>query len=381
MLVAPVWQAQPWWPILLHLLIQPPILLPASPHLLTDPAEPQAIHPMFPRLHLGVFRIFYNVTKAEGLPTNVAELLIAAIRPSTHKTYESSWKRWRSWCCARKINPISASLKDLLTFLMECFDSGLQYRSINVIRSTLSGTHPKIDGHLVGQHPYVVSLLKGILNKRPPKPRYSQNWDVSTVVSHLVRMGDNSELSLKHLSWKLATIFAITCPKRVSSFAHLDLNHYRPAPEGIIFTLKQTKTTRPDEPASAIISAFPQDTRLCPVACFKQYIKSTSKLRATTDNDPRNLFLSYIKPHRPVSPSTIARWIRELLAEAGIDVSIFKAHSVRGASTTAAANASAPLDEILKMADWSATSTFQKFYYKPVIDTNFVHAVLTHAQK
>ena len=325
--------------------------------LVNRPSRTSSDPPNVPSPTLGRIPYLLQRYQTEGLPTNVAELLIAAIRPSTHKTYESSWKRWRSWCCARKINPISASLKDLLTFLTECFDSGLQYRSINVIRSTLSGTHPKIDVHLVGQHPYVKSLLKGILNKRPPKPRYSQTWDVSTVVSHLVRMGDNSELSLKHLSWKLATIFAITCPKRASSFAHLDLNHYRSAPEGIIFTLKQTKTTRPDEPASAIISAFPQDTRLCPVACFKQYIKSTSKLRATTDNDPQNLFLFYIKPHRPVSPSTIARWIRELLAEAGIDVSIFKAHSVRGASTTAAANASVPLDEILKMADCSAVQT------------------------
>ena len=64
--------------------------------------------------------------QAEGLPTNVAELLIAAIRTSTHKTYESSWKRWRSWCYARKVNPTSASSKDLLTFLTKCFDSGLQ---------------------------------------------------------------------------------------------------------------------------------------------------------------------------------------------------------------------------------------------------------------
>ena len=120
--------------------------------------------PNVPSPTLGRIPYLLQRYQAEGLPTNVAELLIAAIRPSTHKTYESNWKRWRSWFCARKVNPISASLKDLLTFLTECFDSGLQYRSINVIRSTLSGTHPKIDGHLVGQHPYVVSLLKGILN-------------------------------------------------------------------------------------------------------------------------------------------------------------------------------------------------------------------------
>ena len=61
------------------------------------------------------------------------------------------------------------------------------------------------------------------------------------VTSHLVEMGNNSELSLKHLSWKLATIFAITCPKRVSSLAHL--NHCRLAPELLMFTLFKTKTT------------------------------------------------------------------------------------------------------------------------------------------
>ena len=241
-----------------------------------------------------------------------------------------------------------------------------------------------MDGHVVAQHPYVVSLLKGILNKRPPNPRYSQTWDVSTMKLHLAKMGENSKLSLKHLSLKIATIFAITCPRRVSSFAPLDLNHYRLSPEGIINSnsLMQTKTTRPDEPVAAIFSAVPEDTRLCsPVACFNQYIKATTNLRPTMDNEPRNLFISYIKPHRPVSPATIARWIRELLAEAGIDISIFKAHSVCGASTTAAANALVPLDEILKMADWSTASTFQKLYYKPVIKTNFAHAVLTQAQK
>ena len=46
----------------------------------------------------------------------------------------------------------------------------------------------------------------------------------------------------------LDKIFAITGPERESSFAHLDLNHYRTSPEGITFTLMQTKTAWPDEP-------------------------------------------------------------------------------------------------------------------------------------
>ena len=119
--------------------------------------------------------------------------------------YESSWKCWCSWCCTRKIDPVSASLKYILTFLSDTFNSGLQYRSI-VLRSALSVTLPKIDSYSVGQHPYVVNILRGILNEQSPKPCYSQTWDVSTVTSYLVKMGNNSDISLKKLSWKLATI-------------------------------------------------------------------------------------------------------------------------------------------------------------------------------
>ena len=84
-LIAPIWQAQPWWPLLLQLLVQQPFLLPVSTHLLIDPLDPQAVHLMYPHLYLGIFNMCY---KAEGLPTGIANLLIAATRSSTHKTYE-----------------------------------------------------------------------------------------------------------------------------------------------------------------------------------------------------------------------------------------------------------------------------------------------------
>ena len=54
------------------------------------------------------------------------------------------------------------------------------------------------------------------------------------------------------------------------------------------------------------------------------------------------------------------RWLKSLHERAGIDTGIVKAHSVRGAATSAAARATS---DILKAADWSSES---KFYYKPV---------------
>ncbi len=68
--------------------------------------------------------------------------------------------------------------------------------------------------------------------------------------------------------------------------------------------------------------------------------------------------------HSPVSSSTIARWIKTVLTKSGVNTDIFKAHSVRSTATSATANAGTTTSDILKAADWSSESVFQKFYYK-----------------
>ena len=78
------------------------------------------------------------------------------------------------------------------------------------------------------------------------------------------------------------------------------------------------------------------------------------------------MFISHVKPRRPVTRATISRWILSVIKKAGIETTIFNAHSVRGASTTAAANGLVPLQEILDIADWSKAATFRQFYYKPI---------------
>ena len=62
-LVIPAWQAQPWWPVLLRLLIFQPELLLNSPTLLKEPADLNKVHPMYSRLHLAVIHISTNSSK------------------------------------------------------------------------------------------------------------------------------------------------------------------------------------------------------------------------------------------------------------------------------------------------------------------------------
>ena len=78
-----------------------------------------------------------------------------------------------------------------------------------------------------------------------------------------------------------------------------------------------------------------------------------------------------------MSSSTIVRWLKTVLKLAGIDVSIFGAHSVRGASSSTAMNMGITTNDILKAADWSSKSIFQKFYYKGTENPTFGKAVLS----
>ncbi|CAG2194969.1 unnamed protein product [Mytilus edulis] len=64
----------------------------------------------------------------------------------------------------------------------------------------------------------------------------------------------------------------------------------------------------------------------------------------------QKLILSCVKPYQHVSKATIARWVKTVLQLAGIDITIYKSHSTRSASTSAAFQCATSIDTILKAA-------------------------------
>ena len=76
------------------------------------------------------------------------------------------------------------------------------------------------------------------------------------------------------------------------------------------------------------------------------------------------LFISFIRPHKLVTTSTVGRWIKSVLSSAGIDTSVFKAHSVRGAAVTNACIEGVRNAEILRTADWKNESTLRRYYLR-----------------
>ena len=102
----------------------------------------------------------------------------------------------------------------------------------------------------------------------------------------------------------------------------------------IFYISKLLKSTRPgfhQHPLEFV--AYPTDKCLCVVRLIRLYLRKISTLRK---KDESSFFISYVAPHKPVSPKIIARWLVETLEKSGINTTTFKAHSTRAASTSSA---------------------------------------------
>ena len=68
------------------------------------------------------------------------------------------------------------------------------------------------------------------------------------------------------------------------------------------------------------------------------------------------------------------------MKEAGIDTSVYTAHSTRGAATSKAKAMGVPTADILKAAKWNSALIFCRFYNTPSSTSQFGQVVLSNGQ-
>ncbi|KAM7312995.1 uncharacterized protein ISCGN_002916 [Ixodes scapularis] len=180
------------------------------------------------------------------------------------------------------------------------------------------------------------------------------------VTTLLQSWGPNKDLSLKMLTSKLAMLLALASAGRTSDLCLLSTCHIRKQSAGWELGLSGLrKTSGASKPLPILFfPAFEEVRELCPVECLQVYLERTAGLRGAH----AQLLLTTQKPFRPAARDTVAHWIKHTLTLAGIDTSVFKAHSTRGAATSKAVEVGVPLADILAAADWSSETTFNRFY-------------------
>ena len=164
-------------------------------------------------------------------------------------------------------------------------------------------------------------------------------------------------LSLKQLNLKFCMLISLLAVPRSQTLKALTLANMSISASDITFKITTLlKINKQGKKAGQYfhLSEYPPDGRLCVLRFLKCYLMKTRSFWG----DETQLFISYRKPHKMVSTHTLARWVQEVMALAGVDTIIFKTHAARAESVSAARAGLVPIAEVIDRAKWVNEHTF-----------------------
>ncbi|XP_063411223.1 uncharacterized protein LOC134694156 [Mytilus trossulus] len=177
-------------------------------------------------VHANSLAALHKNFRNKGFSRETRKLLRASWRSGTQQDYACKFKRFHSWCKEREKDPYAATLAECADFLSHLYTSGLQYRTIAGYRSMLSSLLSPIDNVPIGQHPYIIRLLRGVFNSRPPKVNLVPEWDLQKVLDMLQKSPFEPLLKadIKCLTYKVVFLTAITTFRRCSDLQALRIS-------------------------------------------------------------------------------------------------------------------------------------------------------------
>ena len=210
-------------------------------------------------------------------------------------------------------------------------------------------------------------FFKGVFNLRPPKTAKTSTWDVNTLLLHIKNMPINSNLFFKDLTHKLVALLMLLASSRVHYIHSFSIGAMAMTKDTCTFyptvLLKHSRPSFPGEPIT--YQKFPDDEQLCILSCLREYLDRRYELVQMQEITDK-LLITHRKPHHAAHKDTVARWLKEILKDAGIDTTRFTAHTYRAASSSFLHEQQLPIDEILKRGQWTQKSTFLKYYRKDI---------------
>ena len=209
-----------------------------------------------------------------GLPEATVQIIMSSWRTSTKNKYNIYLNKWIDYCSTRDIDPFHATIKDGLCFFMYIFECGNEYSSINSAQSALSAILPTCDGIPFGKQHLVSKFCRGVFQLRPSLPCYAFTWDTRKLLSYYRQIQENSELTLKQLTLKLATILALIMSQRAQNIHSLDINCMKIESDVITFPFPTLlKHSRPRHHLKPIPLKEYHVKKLCPVDLINTYLE------------------------------------------------------------------------------------------------------------
>ena len=251
---------------------------------------------------------------------------------------------------------------------------GKSFSVISTHKAVILETLKLIDSSYLKEFKVISRFMKGLSTIKTPSPRYAFTWDVSKVLALLATWVPVNSLSLKTLTFKVVTLLALSIAARSQTLVHMNVKNIVFRQDKVLINCgDKLKGRKAGIPFIVEIHKYSSED-ICPVRTLGMYLLKTKDIRKDDQ-----LLISF-STFKAVTTSTVARWLKTVLQLAGIDTSVFKAHSFRGASVSSAIRQGCSLQQVLKTADWTSAKNFKKFYFRDLqenVETDFSRCVLS----
>ena len=258
-IVVPQWTAQPWYSLLVKMLIDRPILLPQDENILYLPFNQNKSHPLG-KTQIDGLSVIRSPLKDRGVSQSAQELILNSWRDGTQKQYRTYWKEWQTFACEQSVNPFCPPVNKVLDFLTALYDPGLGYSGINTARCALS-LLIVMEGHMtIGKHPLV--------------PRYQNTWDTNKVLQHLKTFPCLQQINLRDLTYKLTMLCALVTGQRCQSLHLMNLDTMEKSSSSYRFVINAlVKQSAPGRAQPVLVlPKFVEDKSLCVYSVLEEYV-------------------------------------------------------------------------------------------------------------
>lgn len=302
------------------------------------------------------------------------DFIVDSISQSTLKQYEGCLKKWVFFATRNKYDIFDPTSANVIEFLTMRFSENASYSTLNSSRSAIS----LIAKGDISNDVIISRFFKGVFRRRPSAPKYSETWNIEQVLEYIENQDNLENQNLKFISEIATTLLVLVTAHRLQTIALINVDEIVMSSSGLQIKIPdRIKTSKlgKNQPL-LIIPFFTERPKVCVATIILHYLKITESIRGGN----KKLFLSTVKPHKPVSPQTIGHWIKSLLSKAGIDTDKFSAYSTKHASVSTAFRKGIDIDTIRRTAGWTDGSrTFARFYNRPLTEPNnrFAISILT----
>ena len=133
------------------------------------------------------------------------------------------------------MDPILCNVSEGTNFVVQLYDTGLSYSSINTARLALSNLMQLQNWTDFGSNALVSRFMRGVFLQRPALPRYKEIWNVSIVHRYVEKWYPLKALDLKHLTFKTVMLVELSSGQRCQKINALNINNMQLTEKRCIF--------------------------------------------------------------------------------------------------------------------------------------------------